>query len=31
MQRQLLDQRVAQIGVVIHNQYLAGICHRYDP
>ena len=27
MQRQLLDQRVAQIGIVIHDQDLAGIGH----
>jgi hypothetical protein len=28
MQRQLLDQRIAQIGIVIHDQDLAGIGHR---
>jgi hypothetical protein len=27
VQRQLLDQRVAQVGVVIHDQNFAGIGH----
>ncbi|MEY9172903.1 hypothetical protein ABIF15_004135 [Bradyrhizobium elkanii] len=31
VQRQLLDQRIAQIGIVIHDQDLAGIGHRYNP
>ena len=28
MQRQLLDQRIAQLGIVIHDQYLAGVRHH---
>ena len=31
VQRQLLHQRVAQIGIVFHDQDLAGIGHGYDP
>ena len=31
MQRQLLHQRIAQIGVVIYDQDLAGIGHGYSP
>ena len=31
VQRQLLHQRIAQIGVVIHDQDLAGIGHWYNP
>jgi hypothetical protein len=27
----LLHQRVAQIGIVIHDQDLAGIGHEYNP
>jgi hypothetical protein len=31
VQRQLLHQRIAQIGIVIHDQDLAGIGHGYSP
>ncbi len=31
VQRQLLDQRLAQIGIVIHDQDLAGIGHCDNP
>jgi hypothetical protein len=31
VQRQLLHQRVAQIGIVVHDQDLAGIGHGYNP
>jgi hypothetical protein len=31
VQRQLLHQRIAQIGIVIHDQDLAGIRHGYNP
>ena len=31
VQRQLLHQRIAQIGIVIHDQDLAGIGHGYNP
>jgi hypothetical protein len=31
MQRQLLHQRIAEIGIVIHDQDFASIGHGYNP